>query len=155
MQPSPGRRILAWALTVVIAPPVFIVLLILTALTVAAVKDWTHFISWFSPHDVLRDVPQLGVVVMIAVLVAFLPTVILGVPASIALHRMNIRSVIVFAAVGLILGAIGGAFIVATITTVEPLTLETPEDAVFSLAAYGATAAIIYNLIERRTSHTA
>lgn len=152
MQPSVGRRILAWALTVVIAPPVFIVLLILTALTVAAVKDWTHFISWFRPQDVLRDLPQLGVVVMIAVLVAFLPTVILGVPASIALHRMNIRSIVVFAAAGLILGAIGGAFIVATIMTVEPLALETPQDAVFSLAAYGATAAIIYNLIERRTA---
>jgi len=150
MQPSPGRQVLAWALTVVIAPPVFIVLLILTALTTAAVKDWTDFISWFSPQDVLRDLPQLGVVVMIAVLVALLPTVILGVPASIALHRMNIRSIVVFAIFGSILGAIGGAFIVATIMTVEPLTLETPEDAVFSLAAYGATAAIIYNLIERR-----
>ncbi|MDZ4868085.1 MAG: hypothetical protein SGI91_12250 [Alphaproteobacteria bacterium] len=152
MQLLPGRRIFAWALTVVIAPPVFIVLLILTALTVAAAKDWTHFISWFSPQDVVRDLPQLGAVVVIGILVAFLPTVVLGVPASIALHRMNIRSVIIFAAVGLILGTIGGAFIVATVMVAEPLALETPEDAVFSLAAYGATAAVIYTLIERRTA---
>lgn len=84
-----------------------------------------------------------------------LPTLTLGVPASIVLHRLNIRSIIVFAVVGLVLGAIGGAAIVAMVMTLEPLALETPEDAVASLAAYGATAAITHNLIERRTARMA
>jgi hypothetical protein len=150
--PSFGRRMLAWFITVMIAPPIFVVLLALTTLGIEAVQDWGHFKTWINLRLFLRDLPQF---VFIAIAFALLPTLVLGVPASIALHRMNVRSVMVFAAAGLILGAIGGAGVVAALTALEPNAPQAPPLTIIALAAYGALAAIIYNLVERRTSQMA
>jgi hypothetical protein len=152
MQPVHGRRIIAWFVTVVIAPPIFMALLVLTTLGMEAAQEWPRHTTWTSFKYVLRDLPQF---LVLAIALALLPTLILGVPASIALHRMNVHSIVIFAAAGLILGAIGGACIIAVLAALDPNVFATPVNAIVTLAAYGALAAVTYNLVERRTARMA
>jgi hypothetical protein len=152
MQPSYGRRILAWFITVMVAPPIFLVLLMVTTLSIEAAQDWGHFKTWINLRLFLRDFPQFT---FFAIVLALLPTLVLGVPASIALHRKNVRSIMIFAAVGLVLGAIGGVGVVVVLAVLDPNAFQIPARTIIALAAYGAIAAITYNLIERRTSQMA
>jgi len=147
--PSYGRQALAWFITVIIAPPIFLVLLAATMLSIEATRDWGRVNTWGNLRMFQRDLPQFA---FIAIVLAVLPTLVLGVPASIALRRMNIRSIMIFVTVGLILGALGGAGIIAVLAALDPNVFLTPNNAIIALAAYGAIAAITYNLIERRTA---